>query len=409
MSSSPSSEIKNISENKPSKSGSFANFNKWFLLTISISIFMVVSVNFVIDPYGIYRTPYFLGINHEKPKKQFNDRLYKAIDIIRIKPLTVLLGSSRTKQGLDPNHPALSNAQPAYNLALDGANPYEILRYLQHTLKNQPNLKEVILGIDFFMFNDFITNQAGFDENRLEKTYLIPADIMNSLFSVDTLEVSKETILASLNDPTKDELYGKNGFLPHLKYKDGNTKGRFTNSINVYFNFHHKYKFSDRYFENFQKIVNLCREKNIKLIVFISPAHATQWEAIRATGEWQTFENWKRKVVQVTPVWDFSGYNAITTEPIKDVMENYADNSHYTKPAGDLLLNRIHGYQEHKVPADFGVLINKENIESHLAKIRADREEWVKNRQDELELVQDLEKKFVENLNKNNKRTIIDN
>ncbi|TAF07089.1 MAG: hypothetical protein EAZ77_10940, partial [Nostocales cyanobacterium] len=240
MSSSPSSDINNISENKPSNSDNFANFNKWFLLTITISILMVVSVNFIIDPYGIYRTPYFLGINHEKPKKQFNDRLYKAIDIIRIKPLTVFLGSSRTKQGLDPNHPALSNAKPAYNLALDGANPYEMMRYLQHTIKNQPHLKEVIVGIDFFMFNELLGNQPGFDENRLEKTHLIPTDMMNSLFSVDTLEVSKETILASLKDSNRDESYGENGFLPHLKYKDGTTKGRFTNSINIYYKFHHQ-------------------------------------------------------------------------------------------------------------------------------------------------------------------------
>ncbi|MFM2063621.1 MAG: hypothetical protein RLZZ507_3292 [Cyanobacteriota bacterium] len=401
MSSSPSSEIKNISENKPSKSDSFANFNKWFLLTISISIFMVVSVNFVIDPYGIYRSPYFLGINHEKPKKQFNDRLYKAIDIIRIKPLTVFLGSSRTKQGLDPNHPALSNAQPTYNLALDGANPYEMRRYLEHTIKNQPNLKKVIVGIDFFMFNELLGNQPGFDENRLEKTYLIPADIMNSLFSIDTLDVSKETILASLNKPNREQSYGANGFVPHSKYKDGGTKGRFSNAINVYFNFHHQYKFSDKYFDDFQKIVNLCREKNIKLIIFISPSHAIQWESIRATGEWETFEKWKRKVVQVTPVWDFSGYNSITTEKLNDVMENYADSSHYTAPVGNLILNRILGYQENKLPADFGVLLTQENIESHLDKIRSHREEWVKNRKNELELVQTLEKKFVENKNQN--------
>lgn len=73
-------------------------------------------------------------------------------------------------------------------------------------------------------------------------------------------------------------------------------------------------------------------------------------------------------------------------------MENYADSSHYAKPVGDLVLNRILGYQENKVPADFGILITPENIESHLAKIRADREEWVKNNPNELKLVQDLEK-----------------
>lgn len=399
MNTSPSPNLTEVSETKPSKSDNHHLFNKWLLSTIGLSMLIVAIFNALIDPYGIYKTPNFLGINHEKPKKQFNDRLFKAIDIIRIKPLTVFLGSSRTKQGLDPNHPALSNHQPVYNLAFDGANPYEILRYLQHTIKNQPNLKEVILGIDFFMFNDLISNQAGFNENRLEKTYLIPGDIMNSLLSLDTVEVSQETILASLSKPDQKDAYGENGFLPHRKYKDGNTKGRFNNSINVYFNFHHQYKFSDKYFDNFEKIVNLCRKNNIKLIVFISPSHATQWESIRVTGKWQSFENWKKKVVEITPVWDFSGYNTITTEPLQDVMENYADSSHYTKPVGDLILNRILDDPKNELPSDFGVLVTPRNIDSHLAKIRADREEWVKKRQDELDLVVNLKQKFVNNQN----------
>ncbi|WP_144031275.1 hypothetical protein [Trichormus azollae] len=56
-------------------------------------------------------------------------------------------------------------------------------------------------------------------------------------------------------------------------------------------------------------------------------------------------------------------------------MENYVDNSHYTKRAGDVLLNRILAYKENEVSADFGVLVTKENIESNLAEICADREE----------------------------------
>ncbi|NET73980.1 MAG: hypothetical protein F6K62_24500 [Sphaerospermopsis sp. SIO1G2] len=260
--SSSSSDLTNVSETKPSKSDNFSQFNKWLLSAVGFSIFSVAAINYLIDPYGIYKTPNYLGINHEKPKQQFNDRLFKATDVIYYQPKTVLLGSSRTKQGLDPSHPALSQAQPVYNLAVDGANTYEMFRYLQHTLKNQPELKRVVLGADFFMFNNFIGNQAGFNENRLEKTHLVPNDIMNSLFSVDTLDVTKETILASLKEPNKNIDHGKNGFFPHRQYQDGKTKSRFTNAVNVYYRFHHQYQFSDRYFENLQKIINLCKDKN---------------------------------------------------------------------------------------------------------------------------------------------------
>jgi hypothetical protein len=53
------------------------------------------------------------------------------------------------------------------------------------------------------MFNELRNNRPGFDENRLEKEFSIPADIMDSLFSVDTFRVSKKSILASLQVLTR--------------------------------------------------------------------------------------------------------------------------------------------------------------------------------------------------------------
>ncbi|NET72338.1 MAG: hypothetical protein F6K62_15800 [Sphaerospermopsis sp. SIO1G2] len=379
----------------------YAQFNKWLLLTIVISILLVVAVNLVVDPYGIYKTPNFLGINHAKIQKNSNDRLYKAIDIIRIKPVTIFLGTSRTKQGLDPNHPGLSNSQPTYNLALDSANSYEVMRYLQHTLKNQPHLKKVIFGVDYFMFNKILNNRPGFNEKRLEKKYIIATDILNSLFSIDSFDVSQKTVFASLKETdNRNYHFTGNGFAPYLDDTKGKHKDYFKYSLSFYLDVYHKYIFNDQYFDNFQKIVDICRNNNIELIIFISPTHATQWETLKIAGKWEYFEKWKQKLITVTPVWDFSGYNSINTEIIGDIMKNYVDNAHYTKPVGDLVLNRILGYQADQVPADFGVLLTPENIESHLAKIRAGREKWVKNNQDELELVQRLEQEFVEKINK---------
>lgn len=396
MSNSPLSDINPISKSERKNSDKYNQFNLWFFLSVMTSLGLAGLFNLVIDPYGLYKTPNLWGINQVKPEKNDNDRLVKAIDIIRIKPQIIFLGSSRTKQGLNPNHPALSNAQTSYNLALDGANPYELLRYLEHTIKNQPNLEKIILGIDFFMFNELLGNQPGFSEDRLEKTYITVPDLMNSLFSLDTLEISRESMMASLNDPNYDSSYGENGFRPNRIFKDGKTVGRFEHSINVYFHFHHQYEFSNKYFSDFEKIVKLAQEKGIKLIIFISPSHATEGETIRATGQWETWENWKRRMVQIIPVWDFSGYNSVTTEPIKAVMENYADNSHYTSKVGNLVLDRILSYQENQVPSDFGVLMTPKNIEAHLEKIRQDRATWSQKHKNEVELVETLERNFVQ-------------
>ncbi|WP_353929271.1 hypothetical protein WJM97_13185 [Okeanomitos corallinicola TIOX110] len=98
-------------------------------------------------------------------------------------------------------------------------------------------------------------------------------------------------------------------------------------------------------------------------------------------------------------------YSGLTTRLslAKYLNNNGADISDYTKRIGDLSLNRILGYQEHKVPTGSGVLLTPDNVKFNLAKICVDREEWVKNNKDELELVEELEKKFVENKKPENK------
>jgi len=41
-------------------------------------------------------------------------------------------------------------------------------------------------------------------------------------------------------------------------------------------------------------------------------------EVIRVTGLWQEFEQWERELTEMAPVWDFSGYNSITSKSISD-------------------------------------------------------------------------------------------
>ncbi|HEY9651832.1 MAG TPA: hypothetical protein V6C95_14290 [Coleofasciculaceae cyanobacterium] len=378
----------------------YRNFNLSFLLAIFSPLFLAGLFNIIVDPYDVFDTPNFLNVNSSKPHKDKNDRLFKALDIIRIKPVTILLGSSRTKQGLDPNHPALvnnNNHQPAYNLGLNGLNLHEELRYLQHAIANQKKLTLVIIGIDFFSFNAYLKNQVSFDERRLEKQYLTPKDFINVVFSLNALSASQETIIASIYDKNKDSDYGENGFMPYRNIKKNEVDWRFKSGITDFFQNHAQYNLSKEHLEDFKKIVSMCKQNNITLKVFISPSHATQWEAIRATGHWQTFEQWKRELVKITPVWDFSGYNSVTTEPISYDMQDYTDNSHYTPKIGNLVLNRLLSYQDEKVPNDFGILITSDNVESQLVKIRADREIWATKNSDEVKLVQQVKYQYDAN------------
>lgn len=373
-----------------------ASFNCFFLGTILLSVAGISLGNFIVDPYDIFRHNQPFESPLIKPEKSNHGRLYKTIDIINIKPNVILLGSSRMKQGLNPNHPAFSKDETVYNLGIDGSNIYELLHYLEHSYINQPNLKRVILGIDHYMFNGLDKRQNNVIEKRLKKRHITFTDLFNTLLSQDALIASKNTLEKNWNSSRTTEhlTYGDNGFFPHRFPKDGKTEWRFRTIIEQYFGYHVQYKLSEERVNAFQQMVEFCRQHNIELIVFISPSHATQWEALQVTDRWESFEQWKRKMVEITPVWDFSGYNSITTEPIKDVMTNYVDNSHYTPKIGEFVLNRILSHNVEQVPQDFGVLMTPENIDEHLANVRAEREKWAKIRPHEVQLVETLKRNF---------------
>jgi hypothetical protein len=298
----------------------------------------------------------------------------------------------------------LPEQETAYNLGLQRANMYEVKRYFDHAIANQPNLKKVVLGIDFWMFSETIKNTPAFNEDRLGQQQISFQDALNVLFSLDAFESSQATLMDNLKNSKENLTVGsgkiliqgnvfKNGILKvdNNRPNPGNTDDfirGLTNSIA----YSSSYKLSQERLQLLKSIIDTCQQKGIALTIFISPSHATDMEGLHALGFWSNFEQWKREVSKIAPIWDFSGYNGITTEPIAKNMKYYLDSSHYRKETGDLILNRLLSSQKNTVPDDFGVLITPENIESHLAKIRSDREKWISNSPDG-RLVQDIKRK----------------
>ena len=357
----------------------YSKFNYLTLAMIALPLVFVTCVNLIVNPYGIFATPTIDNFNHIKPKQKNLDRLYKAFEIRRIKPTTILLGSSRVETGLNAQHPAFNYPELTYNSSIQVGNTYEILRYLEHAIAHQPELELVILGIDFFMFNTNLANRDSFSEARLGKSFPYQ-DILNATLSIDTLLASKDTLKASIiqdNQPNR-----LNQKLDRFKF----WLSGFLHNNELY----KTYALSEERLNHLKTIVELCKQHNIELKIFISPTHATQYEAIKVAGLWSIFEQWKREVVQIMPVWDFSGYNSITTENISDQMINYLDNSHYSQITGGLILNRLLSFEIESIPDDFGVHIDTKNIEVHLEKIRQDQQVWQNNNSEEVELVKQI-------------------
>ena len=149
-------------------------------------------------------------------------------------------------------------------------------------------------------------------------------------------------------------------------------------------------------FGSLRSMVAFCREHDIRLYLYIHPGQTYSEAVVSQVGLWPQYEDWKRRLVAMVaddaarhpndaayPLWDFSLFSSVTNEPAPTEqaprsMENFWDAVHYKQAVGDWILDRLFGVNDpnHPVPADFGVRLDPNTIETALAADRAATSNW---------------------------------
>lgn len=111
------------------------------------------------------------------------------------------------------------------------------------------------------------------------------------------------------------------------------------------------------------RIKRLCDRKGVTLKVVIGPTFI---------GEMYKFEgpeyyDYLRGLVEITDIWDFSGFTDEDRNPY-----NFVNEGHYNNATADLIVDTMYGKASKE---GFGVLLTKDNIEQYLAERQADYEE----------------------------------
>ncbi|MDB5446877.1 MAG: hypothetical protein JWQ97_2194 [Phenylobacterium sp.] len=357
---------------------------------------LVALFNLLVDPFGVWRLVEIPGVNAEKTRSAVG-RFAKAHAVRTFQPRAVILGTSRTRIGLDPTHPGWADgAGPAYNLAFGGATMGEVRDYFELATREAP-VKVAVVGLDFWMFNASRPANEEFDAARLRSGGLVRD--LPKLLLANALEPSWKTLvynhdLAARREPLEVSQHydGHGAWAADRPYKH---RESFIGANQAYL--------TQEYFPpprrvfcladpargvntlaQLQQMLDLARQRHVKLTLFFSPAHAREAEVARAAGLWPTYEAWKRQVTALaaaagTPLWDFSGYNSITTEAVPPLdrpqarMAHYWESAHYKEVLGGMILDRISGRSNPDIPADFGLRLTAADIEARLAADRAAR------------------------------------
>ncbi|MDD1624537.1 MAG: hypothetical protein LUO94_07215 [Methylococcaceae bacterium] len=392
---------------------------KFFTIFISTAVCLLVLVagfNLWVDPFAMYRMVNVEGLNTYKPEIYTRVRLFKAFELRRVRPQTVILGSSRTHVGLSCTHKSLALIEgPCYNLAFDGATTREMYAYLRHAQAIRP-LKHVVLGLDSY----HASSARSFTRPDFDPLVLYEGDYpwlprwltadLRLLTSFNTLTSSIKTLRAQEN--AEPDWFAPDGqrlgtiffhrpsdnFMRHgprayfdeidlleVGFQSEGIRPDPSRPVTV------KKGASDSAGETslayIRKIIDFCRLNKIDLHIYITPAHVHQLEITAAVGGWPAIEEGKRALVRILneeasqhigsipyTLLDFNGYSFITTEALppqgsRDEMKYYWESSHFKDILGEYILDRLFTTQnsEHQVPSDFGIKLTSDTIEPWLA------------------------------------------
>lgn len=371
------------------------------------------AINWKVDPYAIFQTRGLLEKNEVKPLLTLNERVFKSVRLAHEKLATIILGTSRADIGIDP---ARLPGKPVANLATFGQ-PITETRRLMELAARQGSLKTVIVGLDFFAFNALFPNPSDFDVENFSDSR--PAQLA---FSVTTSLDSWKSHKRKPGEPG-DCCFSNGVRYPNLPNAFlGQYRSHFMSSERMYLL--EKYRPSpacsfalstprhpkQSTLDELRAMIALAHQQHIKLIMFISPSHARQWEVIAVAGLTEKWEAWKRAMVKVNSeeasrsgqaafaLWDFSGYNEISSEAVprdgdmQTVMRWYSDSSHYTPALGYVLLDRMSGVEVKGVPEDFGVLLTPATLEQQLAAIRRGQQAYRATHPDDVAEIEQVAK-----------------
>ena len=364
------------------------SYLRWSFGLLLSGVLLLGAVNAVVDPYGIFGLVRLPGFNLEKARRlAHGGRIAKSVDLRRGEYDTLILGSSRAQSGIDPMSPLLTGPL-TYNAGLAGPSMREMYQAGRYALAHQ-ELKQVIFGVDFVSFSSRLRPSGDFDNSGFAG-HSLSYIYLRELVSARSLADSAYTVLVnSLGKRASSRL---NGYLDgSVKHGRKDPRYLFTRVLeNGYFirpSSYAGFDYSPGHVAMFRDLVESFAREGIAVHVFFSPMHARQLEAIRVAGLFPVFERWKRDVVAAVeqvnhgmvegqrpvPLWDFSGYNSITTEAVPLAgagkrMKWYWESSHYKKEVGELVLQRMLRPDAAviSVPSDFGVWLNSENLEAHL-------------------------------------------
>ena len=378
-----------------------------------------------VDPYAAFGTPPIPGLTTEKTRP---DHITKPYTVLRGDYDTLIVGSSRSRDIFCPDLAALYPGQEVrcYNGGVAHADFPMSRRMADHANAVTP-LRRLFVALDFFGFN--AGGYTPFDKTDAERFLGQPgklpggliSDVCRLLFSRAALEKAVDTLRRS-RPPAANSPAGTASSLASASAHAGQTASEphatppaatpaeqaatapashnpFLGFYPAVLQFYQNYSFAHprtgaSTLDELRELLVSCRRRGIETFVLINPFHAVMLDVLRQAGLWERYLAWKAAVADVVAganadgpgpriaLWDFSGYNAVTVEPVlvdgrlRSELDYFADAFHYKRHVGALMLRRMIAGEE-AVPG-FGRELTPAEAAAEPARLEAGHEAFLR-------------------------------
>ena len=364
-----------------------------YLIGFFACVFLVLGsvsfMNYQVDPYLLHQWDSPLL---QRPR-QLNEKLgawAKTYAVARYRPAIIYIGNSRTEMGLPTRVRALFDGKRVFNSAVSGASIGDAIRLAEHAARVS-RVETMVWGIDAPTFS--LNMGAARVEDSLTGAghgFFARRALLNLKrgLTLDMTQDSVRILTGNAGDVCRSSLalYGQRDQTCTIKGMQHwlVTKEAIPVRLQEFGDGLGPTPTSTPALD--ASIGKLC-QGGMRLRLYINPTHALTMYALHWRGKWDAMQDWQRALVQIAErhrqqgcdvrLYDFSGFNSITTEatPLvsgKPDMHYYWEVSHYRDNVGRLILARLFG-GDTPPPADFGVELTPANVDAHHAATRAAR------------------------------------
>lgn len=334
---------------------------RWFfniLLLSGIMYGFAVSVNVLIDPYGVFKTNIFYL------DKGFNERFLK-IELLKQNKKrynSYILGSSRVGSTFPDIIEQYIPDSRFYNFSVIYGNIIDANKIAAYLVANDFPVENIYFQIDMDAMSSKIPEDAYY-----EKQYNPDVEQTSELlFYMQHLIIFPwGKMMRKVSNHFSDDKHGYYDLETGVMYRLSLDK-KIAKDHELYIantpSFHETNERTIKIepedyalvMKNLKHLVRLCDENGINLILYTTPLNHNTMDKFTIDSTLKFIKD----IANIHDVWYFSGYNSVTMDN-----HNHYEASHYLYYVSKWIAARMFDDKTVNVPSDFGVLLTKENIQ----------------------------------------------